>query len=107
MQPLRSGGDFAQPLVWLCAHWPSPQHHCVQLRWETCGVAGTRDAEPGEPSATCLGCRKDKNAAVWARSRQVLKGESLSLQPQCLPQPWEHALEGLCCEPAAVSLARR
>ena len=86
----------------------SPASLCTAVMGDTeAGVAGTRDAESGVPSATCLGCKRDKNAAVWARSRKVMKGESLGLQAQCLPQPWEHALEGIHCEPAALSLAGR
>lgn len=35
------------------------------------------------------------------------QGEAPDLQAQCLPQPWEHVLEGICCKPTATSLVGR
>lgn len=65
------------------------------------GMAGTRDAEPQLPAWRAEGTKKQQSGA---RSRKVMTGESLGLQTQGFSQRWEHALEGILCEPQLWAL---
>lgn len=76
------------------ARWPPPSMALAESR--DAGGAGSRDGEPGVPSATCLGCRRDGNVAIWGR-REMRRGSLWT---------WRHN-GGVLCEPAAVSPAER